>query len=224
VQEETGARWDVDSKTGVIKVRGPEESLKAAMEALRITCGLDKKSVDIPLDERAIAVFVGKNGANIKKLQEDYEVTVNLNRKKGFVTLRGEPDKVDAARPVAERQIRESIRAEAVVNFPNERLGGLMGTRGMRVRQLQLDLNVALDIPRSDAPGRKSATMTPVTIRGTEDAVLRSKPVMEALARGASSVLRRRVCVCGMVWCGAVRCGAVRCGAVRCGAVRCGVV
>ncbi len=68
VQEDTGANVDVDSKSGVIKLRGAEEAIKAALAIITEVCGLDKKFIEIPLDPRATAVFVGKGGVNIKRL------------------------------------------------------------------------------------------------------------------------------------------------------------
>jgi hypothetical protein len=52
----------------LIRLRGSEEGIAAALVVITEVCGLDKKSVEIPLDPRAVAVFVGKGGANIKKV------------------------------------------------------------------------------------------------------------------------------------------------------------
>lgn len=192
LQEDTGVNVDVDSKSGVIKLRGPEESLKAALAIITEVCGLDKKTIEIPLDPRAVAVFVGKGGANIKRLVEEYGVTVNVNSSKNVVSIRGDPEKVAIVEPVARLQIKEAIRAEVNVAFPNDRLGALLGTKGARIKQLQADLGVTMDINRPDAkdPRRTSATLS-VTIRGTEENVLRAKPFIDALAKGkAMRVLR----------------------------------
>jgi hypothetical protein len=68
-QEDTGISVDANTKTGVIRLRGPEEGIAAAMLIITEVCGLDKKTIEIPLDPRAIPVFVGKGGASIKKVR-----------------------------------------------------------------------------------------------------------------------------------------------------------
>ena len=88
---------DVDSKSGVIKMRGPEEAIRAALAIVTEVCGLDKKTIEIPLDPRATAVFVGKGGANVRRLQEEYGVVVNVHSAKNVVSIRGDPDKVGFA-------------------------------------------------------------------------------------------------------------------------------
>jgi hypothetical protein len=73
-----------------------------------------------------------------RQLCDDYGVTMNVNKVKNVVVVRGDPEKVDAVEPVARQQVKDAIRAEAVVPFPNDRLGSLLGPKGTRVRQLQV--------------------------------------------------------------------------------------
>ena len=131
---------DVDSKSGVIKLRGPEDAIRAALAVITEVCGLDKKTIEIPLDPRAIAVFVGKGGANVKKMVEDYGVVINVLSAKNVVSIRGDPDKVAAVEPVARQAIKEAIRAEVNVAFPSDRLGSLLGPKGARIKQLQVSV------------------------------------------------------------------------------------
>ncbi len=72
------------------------------------------------------------------QLCEDFSVVINIHKTKNVIVIRGDPDKVDACEPVARQQAKDAIRAEATVPFPNDRLGALVGTKGARVRQLQV--------------------------------------------------------------------------------------
>ena len=65
-------------------------------------------------------------------------MTINVNNTRNVVVIRGDPDKVTAVEPVARQQIKEAVRAEATVSFPNDRLGALLGTKGSRIKQLQV--------------------------------------------------------------------------------------
>ena len=137
-QDDTGAQIDINSTTGDVRVKGPEEAVKAAVAAITVLCGLDKAKAQVPYDERAIAGFLGKAGANVTALAGEYKVTLTLNRGKKCVVIRGEAADVEAAKAVVAKRLKELVRVEETINFPVARLPYLMGAKGSRIRQLQV--------------------------------------------------------------------------------------
>lgn len=138
LQDDTGAQIDINSTTGDVRVKGPEEAVKAAVAAITVLCGLDKAKAQVPYDERAIAGFLGKAGANVTALADEYKVTLTLNRGKKCVVIRGEAADVEAAKAVVAKRLKELVRVEETINFPVARLPYLMGAKGSRIRQLQV--------------------------------------------------------------------------------------
>ncbi len=50
---------------------------------------------------------------------------------------------------------------------------------------VQTDLGVSIDIPRSDKDSKRPSANVDVLVKGTEENVLRAKPFIAALAKGA---------------------------------------
>ena len=128
----------MNSSTGDLRLRGPEEAVAAAIAAITTLCGLDKAKAVIPYDDRAIAGFLGKGGATVNALATELKVSITLNRGKKTVVVKGEQADVDAAKALITRKLKELIRVEETIAFVATRLPYLMGTKGSRIRNLQV--------------------------------------------------------------------------------------
>lgn len=184
IEEETGASIDAQGKTGVVRIRGPEEAIARAVARVRELTGADAAArEEVPVQEDQIGPLLGRGGANLTKIQNAHGVIATLNRPASCVVLRGSVENVAAAAAAVRKALRDAIFVEQTVSLRANQMGDVFGRNGARLRQLQADSGAMVDVPPRKG-GRGGADEVVVTVRGGVHAVLRAVTVLEAIARG----------------------------------------
>ncbi|RYG40723.1 hypothetical protein EON68_03890, partial [archaeon] len=138
LQEELGVSINAEAN-GEIRLAGSEEAVEAAKARIAEVCRLHASVSTLSVDTAAVGAIIGKGGANVRKLEERFSVSIAADATAGVFTLRGEDANIAAAKVAIKRQSREAMRDEAEVSVPTDKLGAIIGTRGARLRQLEQD-------------------------------------------------------------------------------------
>ncbi len=116
VGEEFSVNVSLRKDDSTVRVRGEKDGVDRAIESLKRTLhGGDGVAVeDVSIDESARGVVIGRNGANIKKLESDHNIKVSVLTKSNALRLRGAPDDVANATKeiivfIASQRISKSI-------------------------------------------------------------------------------------------------------------------
>jgi rRNA processing protein Krr1/Pno1 len=130
LQTETSARFDIDSKTGVVHITGKESAVHAATEKLSAFTSAwqrEHTALTITVPEKLMSVVIGRGGGDIRALQDKCKgVQIDIDRSESTVHLYGNADGVacaqqhiqsildaDAAQQAAAKQARVDRAAAA---------------------------------------------------------------------------------------------------------------
>ena len=103
---------DIEGATGRLSIRGPEEKLDAAEAAIEAAVGKHAVKregsvcLKVPVVKGYVSAVIGKKGSNIQRLQDEYDVMVNVDRRDEGVTVMGLKDNCEKVRAGAERASR----------------------------------------------------------------------------------------------------------------------
>lgn len=181
LQEETGTQIHVESGTGEIRIHGPQEAVQTAKAKIITLCKMDAGNVadSFAVDVAILGRLIGKAGANLRKLEEQHSVSIAVDTTTGLFTIRGDAAAVATAKVALKKQVREASKLEVEVEIPQERLGGIIGSKGVKLRALEQATHTNIDLPRD----RTLKTVT-VRVRGSAPAVAKAKAALGALAAG----------------------------------------
>jgi transcription antitermination factor NusA-like protein len=101
LQTETSARFDIDSRTGVVHITGKEHAVLAATEKLQAFATAwqhDHTALTISVPEKLMPTVIGRGGADIRALQEKCRgVQIDIDKTESTVQLYGNADGVACA-------------------------------------------------------------------------------------------------------------------------------
>jgi polyribonucleotide nucleotidyltransferase len=188
LQADTNTQIDVRREKNEVFIRGKdEESVKQAVQLVTEIAGEsdDVISLDIGLEPNtnAAAVIVGKKGSQVMKLQQDFRVTLNIDRDADKVVVRGMSDDVARAKIEIERLLKENVRITKDLIIPESAVAEIIGKRGANIQKLTSSTGAFIDVLRPDDdrnPSKKNEHV--VRIRGTTDAVAQAFVSIQAIA------------------------------------------
>lgn len=143
-----------------------------------LTPGMTQDS--FPVAEKDRGAIVGKGGANLQAIQDEYEVQIRLPARNGnsdLVTLSGPIEGVKHAKAAIMQLINTGISdvthpdsAVAEVLIPNRRKAALIGTRGSNIQRIQQAYNCRVNVPQN-LPGQKPNDKVSVIIAGEKELI-----------------------------------------------------
>eukprot|EP00238_Polyblepharides_amylifera_P006255 CAMPEP_0196579654 /NCGR_PEP_ID=MMETSP1081-20130531/24128_1 /TAXON_ID=36882 /ORGANISM="Pyramimonas amylifera, Strain CCMP720" /LENGTH=641 /DNA_ID=CAMNT_0041899301 /DNA_START=293 /DNA_END=2218 /DNA_ORIENTATION=- len=156
LQDETGARFDLDMAAKTLVVSGPKEAVSRAAVLVRQTLNDHSCEFDVQVDEVDIGAVVGKGGVNIKQLQLASGATVEIQRglpnQTCQVKLLGTLQQVEAAKILVDKAVAREPELKAGEIMETLELGGavglVIGASGASVKQLQEETGAKVDILR----------------------------------------------------------------------------
>jgi transcription antitermination factor NusA-like protein len=97
----------VNKKDGIVRIRGLQSSVDAAKSSLLGLLGGDAMhgAVLLDVDPLAFSSLIGKKGANLKKMETDFNVKIDMLKTTDKVRLRGLPENIENARKSVKDQV-----------------------------------------------------------------------------------------------------------------------
>jgi len=178
IENDTGAKLDINKDDMVVKISGPtedavqkasvavqmiietEENIKANTQVNTISAGAEK-----------VKAVIGKRGATIQQIQSQSGAKVDANVDEGTLTITGSAEQVAEAKVLINNAMYgEAQETVDLVKQYNVYL--IMGEGGSTIRRLQDESNAKFDLPKGS---------TTLKISGSKEAVAHATQQVKAL-------------------------------------------
>ncbi|KNC82662.1 hypothetical protein SARC_05062 [Sphaeroforma arctica JP610] len=177
IQQDSGARLDIDKDTNTITIGGQPAEVEAARVAVMLIMEPPppESTYRREIETRMISAVVGKKGVTIRHIQDTTNAKIDIERAaKSFCVISGDSTAVMQASEMISKVIAEHSCFHSMdISTDDVRL--LIGEGGATIRQLQADTGAFLDIDR-DHSGSGTEV---IRISGTQDAVNAAKASIE---------------------------------------------
>lgn len=169
IQQETGAKLDIEKGGTICKVSGTPEETAAAMGLIKeiidaeATSRANQRSDKLNVGDKAPAV-IGKGGATIKKISTESGAKVEVDCDTGTVAVSGTAEQVAAAK----KMIHVAIHGEAQETIELGKNGRFLviGKEGATVKKLQLETGAKFDIVKDKSILKISGSKEAVEMAG----------------------------------------------------------
>ncbi|RXG56235.1 Vigilin [Armadillidium vulgare] len=159
-------------KEGGIKLEGPPDEVQIAHDKLEIMIADLKARLnyeELAIDPQFYKHIIGKNGSNINRIRNEFEVLINISEidGKNLIRLEGNRDGVAQAKNELEELVKKiENEKERVINIENRFHRNIIGTKGDKIKEIRERFNqVQISFPDQ---GEKSDA---VKIRGPKEDV-----------------------------------------------------
>eukprot|EP00239_Pterosperma_sp_CCMP1384_P002830 CAMPEP_0197846536 /NCGR_PEP_ID=MMETSP1438-20131217/3390_1 /TAXON_ID=1461541 /ORGANISM="Pterosperma sp., Strain CCMP1384" /LENGTH=654 /DNA_ID=CAMNT_0043458221 /DNA_START=348 /DNA_END=2312 /DNA_ORIENTATION=- len=157
LQEESGARFDIDSPNKKLHISGTKEAVVKAAALARSTLLKHSCELDVSVQDTDIGAVVGKGGVNIKQIQEKSGANVEIQRgtipgMPSIIKLIGTQEQVAMGKTLVDKFVAREPELKKGEICETMELGGatglVIGPSGATVKQLQADTGAKVDILR----------------------------------------------------------------------------
>lgn len=168
IQAQYSVRLDVSRAKNLCKVTGLMDNVTAARAHIM---SLQTLRTDMLMEPSALSAIIGKGGASVSALQEEFGVAINVNRDRNTVEVVGMRPDVTAALTKIKDIVETNKEVEEVIKLEKHvLLGCLMGAGGQVMRGISKDFQV-----RVDAENVKDSALQTIRIKGTHGKVSQAK-------------------------------------------------
>ncbi|KAF7274690.1 hypothetical protein GWI33_012635, partial [Rhynchophorus ferrugineus] len=127
-----------------IKIEGPPEEVEKAQERIEAIARDLVESMsfeEMQVDNKLFKHIIGKNGANVNKLKEEYNVAINIDES-GLVRIEGNRDDVLRTRHSLENRIYKlENEKERDVIIEQRHFRSIIGTKGESIKEIRDQFN-----------------------------------------------------------------------------------
>ena len=180
LEAETGAKIRVDSATSTIRLSGTQQQIAVAKSRIVEQFHTDVAGLEVAVDAASLGRLLGKGGSTARKIEADFNVSIAVDTNKSFVSIRGEPAGMEAAKTAILRILKLASRVEGEVAVPAARVGTILGPRGATLKSISEDTGAQVDLPK-DRAGKDSIS---IKVRGAQPNVDKALAVIKAFSRG----------------------------------------
>lgn len=177
IQQESGARLDIDKDSNTITIGGQPNEVAAAKKAVMLIMEPPppESTYRREIETRMISAVVGKKGVTIRHIQDTTGAKIDIERAaKSFCVISGGSAAVMQASEMISKVIAEHSCFHSMdISTDDVRL--LIGEGGATIRQLQADTGAFLDIDRDQGSNGTEV----IRISGTQEAVNAAKASIE---------------------------------------------
>jgi hypothetical protein len=158
----TGATLSLRQESGGVMISGLPEEVQAAAAAIQ---SMSVAKEVIALTEKEVPAIMGTKGSNIRRLEEEYGVVLEVSREgagadgsptrsAGDITIVGSPSGVAAAAADVRATLSDNQEMEERVALPGRHLGALLkSNQGDAVRSIQKDIGrVSITVELDEGP------------------------------------------------------------------------
>uniref|UniRef100_A0A7R9YDX4 K Homology domain-containing protein n=1 Tax=Pinguiococcus pyrenoidosus TaxID=172671 RepID=A0A7R9YDX4_9STRA len=136
----------VDEPT-VVEITGVPDAIDALKAYLDSPDFAGEERIDFDLEQ--VARVVGKGGENLKKIQAEYKVDLDIDRSTGHVVLRGSPLEVTRARSGVLEMLRGVQDVEEIIVITNPaHVSALLDNQGEALREARTRFEARIDFER----------------------------------------------------------------------------
>lgn len=171
IQAQFGVRLDISRAKNLCKVTGLTDNVTAA-KALILS--LQSIRTDVLMEVSALSAIIGKGGASITALQEEFGVAINVNRERSTVEVVGMRPDVNAAVAKIKEIVETNKEVEEIIQLEKHvLLGCLMASGAQNLRAISKDFGVRVDVDSTKEA--KEAALQTIKIKGTHGRVTQAK-------------------------------------------------
>ncbi|KAG5895971.1 hypothetical protein JTB14_027971 [Gonioctena quinquepunctata] len=168
-------------KEDKIKIEGPPEEVEKAQEQIEIMAKdlIGRMTfVEMMVDPKLFKHIIGKSGANVNKLKEEFNVLINID-KSGLVRIEGNKDDVASTKDELEQRIfKLENEKEKDVIIEQRHYRNIIGTKGDNIKEIRDKFNqVQIYFP---GPGDRNDI---VKVRGPKEDVDKCARHLEKLVK-----------------------------------------
>ena len=128
-EQSGGAEFKLDSGTGRVSITGRKVAVQKAVALLDELIQQFGGSCNVPIEERQIALIIGRGGATIKQLQADSGATINVAKEECCLEVRGPQQAVDVAVQLINAKLSAAPPGREKASRPPPGLGAQPVTR-----------------------------------------------------------------------------------------------
>eukprot|EP00667_Euglena_gracilis_P002474 EG_transcript_2474 len=194
IQDASGARINVDSKTGTITIIGPQAAVDMAQQILEeffsATC-----RVTLKFKPEIGDVVVGRGGKTVRRIQEETGVkSINIRKETGTIEIVGSKDAVAEAKKMYEELIQSFQSGGVEMKLSPDMVGAIVGKGGANIMKIQDDTGCIVTVNRAPASGGRGMKggFATVNIKGPSAGVTAARAMIEEMlhsnARDAEKV------------------------------------
>eukprot|EP00742_Colponemidia_sp_Colp-10_P012196 GILJ01013653.1.p1 GENE.GILJ01013653.1~~GILJ01013653.1.p1 ORF type:complete len:990 (-),score=175.13 GILJ01013653.1:234-2921(-) len=174
IESESGATLDVDKETCSVKIRGTIEAVAKAKRAVELVISNEQK-LEIPVPADSIPGLMGKGGVNINNLAHENNVSIDIDRKKDLIKIRGSKAAIGQAQIAIKKLLVVSAPVTQSVELTPEQYSLFTSDSLSNGRYVREQTNVSIE---SD---KKTHTLT---VKGIPAAVEKAKTLIHSIASG----------------------------------------
>ncbi|KAJ8954741.1 hypothetical protein NQ318_011436 [Aromia moschata] len=168
-------------KEDKIKIEGPPEEVEKAQEQIEVMAKdlIGRMTfMEMHVDPKLFKHIIGKSGANINKLKEDFNVVINIEES-GLVRIEGNKDDVTSTQAELEQRIfKLENEKEKDVIIEQRHYRNIIGTKGENIKEIRDRFNqVQIYFP---GPGDRNDI---VKVRGPKEDVDKCARHLEKLVK-----------------------------------------
>lgn len=168
IQAQFGVRLDISRAKNLCKITGLTDNVTATKSLI---LSLQSIRTDVLMETSALSAIIGKGGASITALQEEFGVAINVNRERSTVEVVGMRPDVNAAVIKIKEIVETNKEVEEIIQLEKHvLLGCLMASGGQPLRNISKEFNV-----RVDAENSKETILQTIRIKGTHGKVAQAK-------------------------------------------------
>ncbi|KAL1494803.1 hypothetical protein ABEB36_010342 [Hypothenemus hampei] len=131
-------------KEDKIRIEGPPDEMEKAQEQIETIANSLMQNmcfVEMQVDPRLFKHIIGKGGANVNKLKEEFNVVINIDES-GLIRIEGTKDDVANTRSDLEQRIfKLENEKERDVIIPQRHYKTIIGTKGETIKEIRENFN-----------------------------------------------------------------------------------
>jgi len=175
IRKETGARIDISREDLVISISGEDDARKQAKEMLKhFIDSARKECAFVLLPAGAVNAFIGKAGANVRKFEEDHNVSIDREKERPAVRVNGSAENVVAAVAALNVWVAtwEDENASKTISVRESMISAIVGKGGAVVKSIEDETGCKINLDRKTSS---------VTVRGQarEIAIAKIQEIIE---------------------------------------------
>lgn len=184
MQEASGAKINVDSKTSTITITGMQAAVDLGKQIVEEFLSSTTRAT-IKFKPDLGDVVVGRGGKTVKRVQEESGAkNINIKKDSGTIEIMGSKDAVETAKQMYEELIQSFSSGGLELKVPGEMIGLVVGKGGATIMKLQDDTGCVVLVNRPEGKGYGKGGkggMASVNIKGSAKGVAAARAMIEEL-------------------------------------------
>eukprot|EP00040_Diaphanoeca_grandis_P038504 m.256663 g.256663 ORF g.256663 m.256663 type:complete len:603 (-) comp34569_c0_seq1:49-1857(-) len=157
IESETGAKLDIDKETHNLSIKGDQEHVLLALQAVSKVLADNGNEEIVPIaDKKEMGIILGKGGANIRAVQDQSGADCKMNKEGTQLAIMGTKAAVAKAKELVEK-LKTGGPMKPVcgpgekleeLSLPSSAIGSIIGRKGASIQALQENSGATIEIAR----------------------------------------------------------------------------